>query len=145
MNTDEKIKQKIHRFHALMHRCNLMDQKANILTGQGVQSTKDLSEMQLDGLISWLNSLIQWSELKDYQFATFDNSNKQHRYLLSLCQEYGWTVFHQKLNREVADLNKLGAWIRKCSKVKKPLQQQGIKELEITVYQFEQMVKKHFN
>jgi hypothetical protein len=137
--------QKIQRFHTLMHRCNLIDQKEHILTGQGVESTKDLTEMQLDGLIAWLNSLLQWSELKDYQFATFDNSNKQHRYLLSLCQEYGWTVFNQKLKREVADLNRLGAWIRKCSAAKKPLLQQDTKEVQKTVYQFEQMVKKHFS
>lgn len=139
------IKRKRFQFHALLHHCNLMDQKANILTGQGVESTKDLTLVQLDGLIAWLNSLLKWSKLKDYQFATFERNNKSHMYLLSLCQEYGWAVFNQKLNREVADLNKLGAWIRKCSAAKKPLLQQDTRELQKTVYQFEQMVKKHYN
>ena len=138
------IKQKRHRFHALMAKCNLMEQKRNILNGQGVESTLDLDEMQLDGLISWLDCQLQWSELKDYQFATFNFNNHQHRYLLSMCQEYGWTVFDHKRGRTIADLSKLGGWIRSSSQCKKPLQQQTGKELQTTVYQFEQMVKKHF-
>lgn len=138
------ISEKRQRFHKLMHHCRLMEQKENILTGQGVESTLDLTEMQLDGLIAWLNSLLEWKDLNDYQFATFDLNNKQHMYLLSMCQQYGWTVYDHKRGRNIADLNKLGAWVRKCSKVKKPIQQQSTKELEVTLYQFEQMIKKHF-
>jgi hypothetical protein len=136
---------KIQRFHAMLDKCKLKEQKRNILNGQGVESTKDLSEMQLDGLIAWLNSMLQWSEFKDHQFATFDMSNKSHMYLLSLCQEYGWTVWNEKMQREVSDLNKLGAWIRKCSAVKKPLLQQDNADVRKTIYQFAQMVKKHFD
>jgi hypothetical protein len=139
------IKRKRHRFHALMSRCGIMEQKKNILAGQGVESTLDLTECQLDGLNAWLDSLLNWGNLKDYQFATFDNNNRQHRYLLSLCQEYGWTAYNEKINRTVADLNRLGRWIRYNSKCKKPMQQQSTKELETTIYQFEQMVKKHFS
>ncbi|MFK5950172.1 MAG: hypothetical protein QM500_15515 [Methylococcales bacterium] len=136
---------KIQRFHALLDKCNLKDQKANILYGQGVESTLGLSEKQLDGLNWWLESQLKWVDLKDYQFATFDFSNQQHKYILSLCQEYGWTVYDDKRGRNIADLNKLGKWIRYSSQSKKPLQQQDTKELQTTVYAFEQMAKKHFS
>lgn len=139
------IKKKIQRFHALMAKCNLMEQKRNILNGQGVESTLDLTELQLDGLIGWLDSQLQWADLEDYQFATFNYNNAQHRYMLSLCQEYGWTVYDHKRERTIADLKRLGAWIRHSSSCKKPLQQQSTKELQTTLYAFEQMVKKHFN
>lgn len=121
-----------------------MDQKRDILSGQGVESTLDLSESQLDGLISWLDGQIKFKEFKDHQFASFDFQNKSHMYLLSLCQEYGWTVYDKKRGRNVADLSQLGKWIRHSSQSKKPLRQQDAKELQTTVYQFEQMVKKHF-
>lgn len=139
------IKKKIQRFHALLSKCKLMDQKRNILNGQGVESTLELNETQLDGLIAWLDSQTEWVELKDYQFATFDFSNQQHKYILSLCQEYGWIVYDHKRARTIADLNRLGKWIRYSSQCKKPLQQQNTKELQTTLYAFEQMVKKHFN
>lgn len=139
------MNKKVQRFHALLDKCNLKDQKTNILNGQGVESTLDLSEKQLDGLNWWLESQLKYVELKDYQFATFNLSNKQHKYILSLCQEYGWTVYDEKRKRTIADLNKLGKWIRHSSQCKKPLQQQTTKELQTTVYAFEQMVKKHFS
>ena len=121
---------KIQRFHAMLDKCKLKDQKRNILNGQGAESTLDLSEMQLDSLIAWLDSQLEWVELKDYHFATFDFSNQQHRYILSLCQEYGWTVYNHKRGRTIADLNRLGAWIRHSSQCKKPLRQQNTKELQ---------------
>ena len=136
---------KVQRFHALLDKCKLTEQKRNILNGQGVESTLDLSEMQLDGLNWWLESQLKYVELKDYQFALFNIENKQHMYLLSMCQEYGWTSYDYKNGRTIADLNKLGAWIRHSSQCKKPLQQQNTKELQTTVFAMEQMVKKHFN
>lgn len=135
---------KIQRFHALLHRANLMQQKRNILNGYGVESTKDLSDFELDGLIAWLEGETKWGSLKDYQWALFDKNNQQHKYLLHLCQEFGWTVFDERRGRTVADLNRLGKWMRNRSKVRKPLKQQNTKDLHVTIYQFEQMVKKHF-
>lgn len=139
------LSKKIQRFHALLDKCNLKDQKTNILNGQGVESTLDLSEKQLDSLIWWLESQLKFVELKDRQFATFSLGNKQHMYILSMCQEYGWTVYDQTRGRTIADLNKLGKWIRNSSQCKKPLQQQNKQELQATVYAFEQMVSKHFS
>ncbi|MCF8327165.1 MAG: hypothetical protein K9I29_02640 [Bacteroidales bacterium] len=116
-----------------------MKHKRAIVSGYGVKSTKELSEDALDELIAWLNG-----NGKDYRFALFDNTNQQHRYLLSLCQQFGWVVFDEHRGRTIADLNRLGSWIRSRGHVKKPLRKQNVEELSTTIYQFEQMVKKHF-
>lgn len=54
----EIIKQKRKLFNILLVRTHQMDAKDHILAGQGVESTKELTESQLDDLISWANSLI---------------------------------------------------------------------------------------
>jgi hypothetical protein len=43
--------QKIKRFHVLLRSAGIEQSKADILSGYGVESTKDLSEKQLDELI----------------------------------------------------------------------------------------------
>lgn len=115
-----------------------MKHKRAIVAGYGAKSTKELSEEALDELIQWLNG-----NGKDYRFALFDNRNQQHRYLLSLCQQFGWVVYDERRGRMLADLNRLGSWIRNRGHVKKPLKDQTTKEVSKTIYQFEQMLDKH--
>jgi hypothetical protein len=139
--------QRIRVFHALLAKNNLMPQKENILAGEGVDSTTRLTIEQIDGLIDWLQNLGKtqdYSGLSEHQWALFNLANRQHRYLLSLCQQLGWQVWSTKYDRFVADLVHLGRWLKTHSGVKKPLMQQSRTELERTVYQFEQMVEKHF-
>jgi hypothetical protein len=139
--------QRIKIFHALLNKEGLMERKADILAGEGVESTKQLSISQMDGLIEWLNGLGKnqdYSGLKDHQWALFNIDNRQHRYILSLCQQLGWQIWNTKYDRFVADLDHLGKWLKIYSNVKKPLMKQTRNELERTVYQFEQMVEKHF-
>lgn len=138
------ISEKRKRFNALLARSGLMPQKQNILSGYGADSTTQLLEAQLDQLITYLESEVQYGNLKDYQWALFSLDNSQHKYILSLCQEHGWTVYDEKRQRTIADLRRLGAWIRNRAKIKKPLRQQSKKELQTTIYQLEQMVKKQF-
>jgi len=61
MNTQAKIRQ----FHAILAKKGLMDLKADILAGYGVESTKDLKEMQLDELINRLQTVQVSQELRD--------------------------------------------------------------------------------
>jgi hypothetical protein len=143
--TTAKRKQNIRRIHALLSKTDMMEHKRDIIEGSyGVDSTKKLSADQMEDMISWLEAKLQYGELKDHQWALFDISNQQHRKLLSLCQELGWTAWSDKYNRTVADLNRLGKWLQERSKIRKPLLHQTNKELHVTIYQFEEMTRKHF-
>lgn len=50
-------KTRIIRFHAALGAANLRDQKANLLEGYGVESTKDLTAAQADDLTARLNRI----------------------------------------------------------------------------------------
>lgn len=139
------MKAKIREFHALMARQGIMHQKENLLAGYGVESTKELTCEQLCELVETLKNNDRNKQLKDHQWALFDVKNTQHMYLLSMCREYGWISVDTKNNRQVADLNRLGRWLKFRSAPKKPLRQLSRKELQTVIYQFEQMVKKHFS
>ena len=146
-NNPQEKATKIRRFHSLLSATRQMEHKHAILEGKGVKHTAELKVSQLDELNAWLEELVNktdYSNLKDHQYALFTLGNKQHMYLLSLCQQLGWTVYEPKRDRTVADLNHLGAWIKTHAAYKKPLLQMTRVELERTIYQFEKMVEKHF-
>jgi hypothetical protein len=156
------FKDKVRRFHAMLAKGKLMDHKVDILAGEGVDSTLELTERQLDGLILWLDDEINGrntqkaAEFKncrawdnkatddDRSFALFDRDNRQHRYLLSLCQQMNWIIWDAHRERYLADLQRLGHWIRTRTESKKPLLEQNKQELERTIYQFEQMLSKQY-
>ncbi|HLO59020.1 MAG TPA: hypothetical protein VK172_14915 [Lentimicrobium sp.] len=53
-----ELKQKRRRFNALLAAGQMMDAKEHILSGYGVSSTLDLTEPELDGLISRVEKLL---------------------------------------------------------------------------------------
>lgn len=108
-------------------------------TNGRTSSTKDLSDFEIDGIIS----LICDEDDLNLRFGSFEGGNRQHSYILSLCYELGWTRWKREGAKTVADLRRLGAFLRSDkAKVRKPLRQQNKKECQLTIYQLEQMVNK---
>ncbi len=80
-------------------------------------------------------------------WSYFDKSNKKHKYILSLCIQYGWSKPHHITGHEVADLGALDSWLRGKSTigqspVKKPLQEMETPELSKVIVALEAMVTK---
>lgn len=68
-----------------------------------IKSTKELTQWEAQELILFLNT----GRAKDLsEYARFDNKNAQHRHILSVCHQLGWT-----LDNGYVDLTKLGSWI----------------------------------
>ncbi|MGV8814770.1 MAG: hypothetical protein ACOH2D_11740 [Gelidibacter sp.] len=84
-------------------------------------------------------------------WSFYDKINVQHRYILSLCIQYGWSKLHKVTGQEVADLGALDKWLRGTHKsgqspIKKPLQDMDHKELSKVISALESMtLKKHSN
>lgn len=72
-------------------------------------------------------------------FGYFDFDNQKHRYIVSLCHQLGWTTI--KGSRSIADLERLGHFVAKRTKAKKPLQKQEPKELSDTITSLEATFK----
>lgn len=80
-----------------------------------------------------------------YKWAFFDRKNRQHMVILSYAMQFGWKRIHPKRGLEVADLEKLGAWLSSTrSPVRKPLRAMTRIELSRVIKALEQMVLKEF-
>lgn len=108
-------------------------------------STTQLTQKEADNLIHFLTT---GESVNNASFGLFDRNNKQHRYILSLCQmmpmaiERGWAVPHAKY-RMVANTTKLGEWLSSPkSPVRKPLKQMNSNELHKVIYALERMLAK---
>lgn len=78
-------------------------------------------------------------------WGAFDLDNQKHKYILSLCQQYGWTRPHPKYG-SVADLGRLGNWLRsKRSPVRKPLTKMSPTEVSTIINAMESMVGKEYS
>ncbi len=84
-------------------------------------------------------------KIKPVMRSNFDFANKQHQYILSLCQQYGWQTHHKNTGRDIADLKKLNAWMHtnKCP-VQKPLLKMTKQEVSKVIVALEQMVTKKY-
>lgn len=75
----------------------------------------------------------------------FDSTNQQHRQILSLCQQYGWTTKHAKTGRDIADMQKLANWLQfGKAPIKKPLKKMEPEELTKTINALNYMVGKKY-
>lgn len=76
-------------------------------------------------------------------WSYFDPQNKKHRYILSLCIQYGWRKPHPTKSYDIANLERLDSWMRsdKCP-VKKPLKEQAPRELSKIIVALENMIVK---
>lgn len=132
---------KIRVFHAMLAKANLMTQKETILSSYDVQSTKQLTEAQIDQLISWLSGEINRNTMSDRDWQLFDARNSQHLYILSLCHQIGWVKLDERRGRYIADMNSLAAWLRSKSRHKLPILKQSRTQLQDTIYQLEKVLE----
>lgn len=77
--------------------------------------------------------------------AKFDKNNSRHKYLLSLCIQYGWWQVSKKFGK-VADLDQLNAWMHsdKCP-VKKALTDMDNDELTKVIGALSKMTVKRYS
>lgn len=107
--------------------------------GQDVRSTKDLTQVQADDLIFFLQKN---KAPNDFAWGKFDKQNKQHRTVLSRCLQLGWSSPDKP---QFADLNRLGAWLKsKRSPVQLPLKEMTPRQLSKIISALENMQKKHY-
>jgi hypothetical protein len=133
------------RIYGRLEGLGLKEEKENIVFSFTAGRTSHLSAMSDEELYSLLEKLSpNQSNNENLAWARFDKKNKQHLYLLSMCIQLGWSVYNANVGRNVADLVRLGRWIKNFGAIKKPLLEQTRQELQKTVYQMEQMVTKHF-
>jgi hypothetical protein len=133
------------RIYGKLEGLGLKDEKEEIVSLFTSGRTTHLSEMDEEELLSLLEKLGgHVTNTDNLNWGKFNKDNKQHMYLLSLCQQLGWIIYNHKYGRNVADIARLGRWVKNFAGIKKPLLEQDPKELQQTVYQMEQMVAKHF-
>lgn len=77
-------------------------------------------------------------------WASFDKENQQHKYILSLCIQLGWSKQHPVYG-EVADLARLGSWLKTKAPVKKMLMNQEPEEVSQNIKALEIILKKDYN
>lgn len=77
-------------------------------------------------------------------WATFDRDNRQHKYIRSLCIQFGMSREHKKYG-QVADLDALNEWMhsKRCP-VQKPLLQMDTKELSKIINALSAMTVKKY-
>ena len=83
-------------------------------------------------------------------WSYFDKSNSKHKYILSLCIQFGWSKEHYKTGNTVADLGALDSWLRGNSSigqspVKKPLEEMTTQELSKVIAALESMTIKRYS
>lgn len=79
------------------------------------------------------------------KYGKFKPGNSKHYKLLSLCMEIGWTTVNPTTKRVVADIERLGAWIKKYGFRHKPLLKYDNRDLSTLIAQFEEVVKHHLS
>ncbi|WP_417366835.1 hypothetical protein [Flavobacterium beibuense] len=76
--------------------------------------------------------------------ANFDSKNERHKYILSLCIQYGWSTV--KRGRTIADLDKLNTWMySNLCPVQKTLKKMTNDELTKLIGALESMTKKKYS
>lgn len=94
---------------------------------------KDLTSTQASELIKSLTT----------NWAVFDKNNQQHKYILSLLIQLGWSTEHDRYGT-VADLARLSSFLKsKKTPVAMPLQSMESKDLSKLISCFELMTFKH--
>lgn len=83
-------------------------------------------------------------DLPSENWAIFDKNNQQHRYILSVCIQKGWSVKSEKYG-EIADQKRLSDWLKsEKSPVRKPLKKMQPIELSKIISALENMNVKHW-
>jgi len=74
-------------------------------------------------------------------WALFDKTNQQHKYIMSICRQAQWVVPHERYG-EVADLDRLSDFLKSNkSPVNKPLKDMTTDDLSKTIIALEGIAK----
>lgn len=122
---------------------NDKDQKAFIVTqftgNLDKRSTKDLSFEQANALIERFGGTPLYYD----HWAIMDFKNNQHKYIYSLLMQHGWTFYSHKLNRTLADLQRLSEFLKSHrSPVQKKLKAMTKKECSKIITGLENIILK---
>jgi hypothetical protein len=121
------------------------DERLDFISGQlnrEVLSTKDLTQVEADELIYFLNT----GKTSKANWAFFDKTKfiGERKLLWSYLYQAQWTIPHETLN-EVPDLERLSNFLKSPkSPVKKPLKQWNKEEWSKMIIVFENIVKGTF-
>ncbi|MGB0869499.1 MAG: hypothetical protein ACPGSD_07865 [Flavobacteriales bacterium] len=134
-------KDQIRQIHVLLAKRDLMDVKKDILQRKfNIESTKQLTFKQANVLIVTLGG-DPYVNYTHVNYGKFDFNNNQHRRILSICNQLGWTKINPKTNRVIADIEHLGAFIQESGYRKKPLLQYTPDETSKLIHQLENVLK----
>lgn len=109
-----------------------------------VESTKDLTYKQANEAIVILGGE-KFVNHEHIRYGRFQLDNLKHRKILSLCKEIGWTTINPNTKRIVADIERLGSWLKKYGFLHKPLIQYDNTDLSKLIKQFENVVDHHLS
>lgn len=138
-------KDQIKSIHILLAKKDLIDVKKDYLHHwYGVDSTKSLSYDQANDMIKQLGGepYVNYEHIK---YGRFTAGNSQHYTMLNLAIEIGWTTIHPNTRRMIANIERMGGWIKQYGYLHKPLNQYTASELPKLIHQFKQVVKHHLN
>ncbi|CAA0247999.1 hypothetical protein [Tenacibaculum maritimum] len=125
---------------AMSKRCSSRDERLEYISnivGRKLSSTKDLTKVEADELLHFLNV----GEVKKTNWGYFDLQNVKHRVLLSHLYTAGWVVSNLR-HGEVPDTERLSNFLKSNkSPVNKPLKKMDSKEVEKVITAFIGIVK----
>ena len=127
----------------LAKKFNNRDEKLEFLSqfvGYELETSKDLTQYQAMDVIQFLKT---GKQPDNTNWAYFDKTNAQHMNVLSQCITYGWSEI--KRGKIVADLNRLGGWLKSFrSPIQKPLLEMEPTELSTIINAFKGMIKRKY-
>lgn len=123
-------KQQIIRVQSAMSsRCASREERLDFIgnfVGHEIESTKDLSSIEAEELLYFLNV----GKVKKENWGAFDLQNVKHKVILSLLYTADWVKEHPR-HGEVPDTDRLSDFLKSSkSPVQKPLKKMNKKELE---------------
>jgi hypothetical protein len=139
-------KKQIQQIQTIMHkRFADRDERLDFISmevARPIKTTKDLSSVEADELIYYLNT----GKRQPANWAFFDKTKfvKQRKYLFSLLHQAQWVTKGERFH-EVPDLVRLSNFIKSPkSPVQKPLKQWNTNEWQKMIFVFEKIVKGTF-
>lgn len=103
-------------------------------------STNDLTFEQANKIIKQLKG----SMIKYDNWAYFDKNNQQHKYIISLLYQIGWTTGSERYGR-IADLERFSEFLKsEKSPVRKKLKSMQTNELSKIINALESMLDKRW-
>ncbi len=128
---------------AMSSRANSREERLDIiseLVGREVNSTKDLTTIEADELLYFLNV----GKVKQDNWGMFDKHNVKHKILLSQLYTANWVKEHP-VHGEVPDTERLSNFLKgPKSPVQKPLLKMTPKEVEKVIKAFKGIINSTY-